>query len=214
MTRDLAWVSMASRRRAARRARGHTLVELLCTLPIVGIIGIIVVQFYLASASGIAAIYAQNTLQLQLSRVMHDLLTDIREASDVQTTGTVATFMGIYMCGTNNTLCLSWPSVDVLGQPIVDASGQLVNDVLVYDFIPATGRMTRILGAVGAGTTRINGQRPEASSLTQVRFTTTLTGTTPNRRGSVRCQLQALQTAHGMTYLQTLVSQARLRNYQ
>src|SRR3989338_3548281 len=183
MARDLAWVSMACRRRTARRPHGHTLVELLCTLPIVGIIGIVVVQFYLASASGIAAIYAQNTLQLQLTRAMHDLLTDIREASDVQTSGSVSTFSGTYTCDTD-TLCLSWPSVDALGEP--------VSDVLVYDFIPSTGRMTRTLSAMGV--TRTNGQRLEASGLTQAIFTATSTGTAPNRRGSVRCQLQASQT--------------------
>lgn len=171
--------------------------ELLCTLPIVGIIGIIVVQFYLASANGIAAIYAQNTLQLQLTRVMHDLLIDIREASGVQAAGTVVTINGTsYTCDTD-TLCLNWPSVNTLDQP--------VNDVLVYDFIPATKRLTRILSVVGVKPPRTDNQRLEASGLTQVRFTTTPVG-------SVRCQLGASQTERGMMYLQTLASQARLRN--
>lgn len=176
---------------------------MLSVLPTVGIIGIVAAQFYLASASGVAAIYAQSALQLQLSRVMHDLMTDIREASDVQAAGTVSTFNGAYTCDAD-TLCLSWPSVSALGVP--------VNDVLVYDFVPATGRMTRVLSAVGV--TRTNTQRIEASSLTLVNFTLVTTGTAPNRRGSVRCELRASQAAYGRMYMHTLASQARLRNYQ
>ena len=171
-------------------------------LPIVGIIGIVVVQFYLASASGIAAIYAQNALQLQLSRVMHDLTTDIREASDV-VPNTVLAFNGTtYTCDAD-TLCLNWPSESALGLP--------VNDVLVYDFVPATGRMTRILTVVGVKPNRTNTQRIEANGLTQVTFTATPIAI--GLRRSVRCALTASQTERGQVYQNTLVSQTRMRNH-
>lgn len=200
MGRDVTAICLAPRPRARRGARGHLLVELLSMLPIVGIIGIVVVQFYLASASGIAAIYAQNALQLRLTRVTHDLMTDIREASDVLATNTVVpTFNGTYTCDLD-TLCLNWPSVDADDLP--------VNDVLVYDFVPGTGQMTRILSAVGI--TRANSQRVETGGLTQATFTAPPPIGT---RGSVRCELEASQIERGREYRHALVSQARMRNH-
>lgn len=181
------------------------------------VLGLIVMQFFIASSEGLATISATHTIESQLSRAMREVLTDIRQGTQWVTLTGACNALGVPYTTGLSTLCFFKPSLDANGDTIdpapQGAAGVVVRDTVIYTFDAVNGRLWRITDAA-PGTTRPEGTTLIASDLLNAYFVLRTRVTGPATIfSSVTCSLTGQRTERGRTYNKTLISQADLRNF-
>lgn len=195
------------------RRRGHTLVELLGATAIASLLVMIVAQFYLATNSAISVLYAEATLQMQMTSAQRYILADVRASRLLP--NTPAPSDPPYPAGETildwgplpTRLILRMSLLDENGEPFTDPTGKV--DAIKYNYDPTTRQLTRVVAPYTGVSFRPASSKVVANYLDSVTFAWEPTPGTPDH---VHCDFTgSYQGSRGPRYLYQLGFRVRPR---